>query len=119
MTMSARKYRIALDVSTVVVAGAIVGNLLFAAAACTREQQRDARAAADVAFKGADLACIFGEGADIIDADALASFCRIEKGAEKMLPLLRELIGVREGAKRAGVAWPRSDGGAARDGGTR
>jgi len=79
--------------------------------------------AAKTALDASDLTCVFGS--ELTDADALADFCKF---AKPLVPLLRDLIGQREAAKRAGVMWPgardaggspqvRSSAGPAHDGG--
>ena len=58
----------------------------------------------DVETFGEDaLSCIFGS--PIADAPALTKLCRL---APKLIPIVSDLIGQREGAKRSGVAWSRA-----------
>ncbi len=52
------------------------------------------------------IACIFASA--ITDAPQVAKVCDV---ADDMIPLVRDLIGQREGAKKAGVVWG-ADGGA-------
>jgi len=60
------------------------------------------------------LSCIFGS--PIADAPALTKLCRL---APKLIPIVTDLIGQREGAKRSGVAWSHaSDAGSPADGGS-
>ncbi len=53
------------------------------------------------ALDSADIACVFRSR--ITDAPALAKFCGL---AEPLIPVLRDMIGQREGALQSGVAWP-------------
>lgn len=48
-----------------------------------------------------EIACIFAS--NLLDAPALASYCRIDP---RLAPIIADLIGQREGARRAGVRWP-------------
>lgn len=49
----------------------------------------------------AEIACIFAS--NLLDASALAGYCRIDP---RLAPVIADLIGQREGARRAGVRWP-------------
>ena len=71
--------------------------------ACSRQQARDAANITEAALSPAQLACVFASNE--IDARLLATTCKIVQGLDKLLPVLRELIGQREGARRAGVRW--------------
>lgn len=55
---------------------------------------------------GAQIACVFGT--ELIEEKAVADACNI---ARDLFPILRNLIGQREGAKRSGVRWPGPDAG--------
>jgi len=59
-----------------------------------------AKSARDSFLAVKDLTCIFGSA--VIDAGALAKICGISDG---LLPIVDSLIGQREGARKAGVAW--------------
>lgn len=72
--------------------------------ACTLFGKREAQSALDAV----QIACIFQSS--VTDESALADACAI---AKDLLPVVRQLIGQREGAKRAGVRW-----GGVRDAGT-
>lgn len=52
------------------------------------------------------IACVFGT--ELVEEKTVADACNI---ARDLLPILRNLIGQREGAKRSGVRWPGSDAG--------
>lgn len=54
-----------------------------------------------------ELACIFAS--TLTDESAVADACGI---AKDLTPLIRNLVGQREGAKRSGVMWPVEDAGA-------
>jgi hypothetical protein len=54
------------------------------------------------------IACVFGT--ELVDEQKVADVCGV---ARDLLPIIRNLIGQREGAKRSGVRWPdAADGGA-------
>lgn len=74
---------------------------------CDRSAGQNARTALDAI----DLACVFNS--TVTNEEELARICGI---AKPLLPLLRQLIGQREGAKRSGVRWD-GDAGAAKDAG--
>lgn len=63
-------------------------------------------------MSASEMICIFNS--TILEEDKLADVCGVTK---ELLPILRNLIGQREGAKRAGVHWPSADGGASTDAG--
>lgn len=72
---------------------------------------KDPQLAQDIvhgALEAEQIACIFNS--TITNDQELATLCHI---AEPLLPLVRQLVGQREGARRAGVSW-----GATADGGT-
>lgn len=70
---------------------------------CALFTQKNARSVLDAV----QIACVFES--TITDEPALADACGI---AHDLLPLLRQLVGQREAAKRAGVGWKReSDAG--------
>lgn len=71
----------------------------------TRQEAKDVT---KKALSVLDLACIFASS--IVDEGALAKACGI---ADDLTPLLRELVGQREAARKAGVTWRGSDGGPA------
>jgi hypothetical protein len=63
--------------------------------------------AAKSALDAAAITCIFASSSD--DADALSKICGV---AKDLIPLIRELISQRNGARKAGVVWQASDAGA-------
>ena len=87
---------------------AVVAPLVFAAACIngTAKTTDDVKAEA---LTITEIACVFASA--LTDSAALAAACKIAPAA---IPLIINLVGQREGAKRAGVLWP----GAASDGGT-
>jgi len=86
----------------------VLTSVLFAALlallpmACSLFTPRNAKSV----LSATSIACIFASR--ITDAPALAKACDV---ADDLIPLLRDLIGQREGARAAGVGW-RPDGGA-------
>lgn len=80
--------------------------------ACTHQE---AKQATTTTLTAVERGCIFYS--TLTDADTLAKTCRV---IETFLPIVRELIGAREDARRAGVlilpqedtALPLNDGGA-------
>lgn len=52
---------------------------------------------------GAQIACVFGT--ELVDEEKVAEACGI---ARELIPIVRNLVGQRVAAKRAGVAWGRS-----------
>ena len=81
---------------------------------CTPQQAKDAREFADTALDVLQLACLMnGLGGFITDAEAAAKVCNV---APKLVPVVSDLIGVRDAARRSGVVWKGSglvsDGGA-------
>jgi len=60
----------------------------------------DAKTVAKDALSVTQIACVFASA--LTDDAAVAEACKIDKA---LTPLLRDLIGQREGAKRAGVSW--------------
>lgn len=70
--------------------------------------KQDARDATKAVMDAKDIACVFGSF--VVDEHALAKVCHV---ADSLAPVIRDLIGQREGARRSGVFWPSSsDGGA-------
>lgn len=78
----------------------IIASAVTVTTNCTPKQADDARGAADVVLPLKDLACVMGSV--IVDPHELQLYCRL---ADKLLPLIRELIGFREAGRRAGVVW--------------
>ena len=71
---------------------------------CTPQQSRTANDVQDVILKGKDIACIMGKIL-IDDPVELAKVCDIADKIEKVAPIIRGLVGVRNGARRAGVTF--------------
>ena len=70
---------------------------------CTPQQAKDARAVVDGALDIVQLACLMnGLGGFITDAEAAAKVCNV---APKLLPVVSDLIGVRDAARKSGVVW--------------
>lgn len=62
---------------------------------------------ANSALDAVQIACVFGT--EVIEEEAVADACGI---ARELIPVIRNLIGQREAAKRAGVRWGQTlDGG--------
>lgn len=73
---------------------------------CTPAQQKEIKAvtsATAAVLSDAQIACVFASA--LTDAPALAKACSIVDNADKLLPLITQLVGQREGAKKAGVTW--------------
>lgn len=70
---------------------------------CSHQQAKDVR---DAALTLAQIACVFSS--TITDEAIVAKTC----GIVDKLPFVRNLIGQREGARRAGVVWTTPDAGA-------
>lgn len=75
---------------------ALVGALSLTQVSCTPQ----AKSAANGALSAVELACIFSSYET--DPSTLSQICGV---ARDMIPIVRQLIGQREGARRAGVAW--------------
>ena len=75
-----------------------------AIAGCTPQQSRTADDVQDTVLKGKDIACIMGQ---LLTDDPveLAKICEIADKLEKVVPIIRGLVGVRNGARRAGVTF--------------
>jgi hypothetical protein len=80
--------------------------LVTFATSCALFTAKNARTALDAL----QLACVFQSL--VTDEKALADACGV---ADDMLPVLRNLVAQREGARRAGVSWarPHADAGLA------
>lgn len=74
---------------------------------CSSLSHQDIKNIEKDALTVADIACVFGSA--LVDPEALALACGIEK---RFVPILDQLIGQREAAKRAGVKWTPRDAGA-------
>lgn len=61
---------------------------------------RDAKNASNSVLDAAQLACVFASA--LTDEAAVVEFCKIDRA---LTPVIRDLIGQREGAKRVGVVW--------------
>lgn len=67
---------------------------------------RTALDVADVVLSAKDIACLEdGEGSRFTDAKEAATACKIANATAPLLDLIRNLIGQREAAKRAGFVW--------------
>ena len=72
----------------------------------TPEQAKTANDIQDAVLNVGELACVMGGlGANLVDPEAIAQVCKITNGLEKILPVIRELVGVRDAAKRSGVVY--------------
>ncbi len=80
---------------------------LFSEAACTPQEAKEAKAITQEVLTEAQRGCVFFS--PITDASALADFCHV---VAPFLPVVRELIGAREDARRAGLLVLPTDGGA-------
>ena len=70
---------------------------------CTPQQTKDVHEFLDTALDAIQLSCLMnGLGGFIMDASEAAKVCKI---APRLVPVVSDLIGVREGARRAGVVW--------------
>lgn len=82
-------------------------------AACTPEQSRTANDVQDAVLRAKDIACIMGSF--VVDPAELAKACDLADKLEKVVPVIRGLVGVRDAARRSGVTFqptPIADGGA-------
>lgn len=78
---------------------------MMAIPGCSLFTKENAKSALDAA----QIACVFGT--ELMDEHAVADACGI---ARDLIPVLRNLIGQREAARRVGVRWPgTADGGGA------
>lgn len=88
---------------TVFAALSLVPVTLAGEAGCTPQQAKDAHDAADAALNITQLACMMnGLGGFLTDSEAVAKVCNI---APKLLPVISDLIGVRDAARKSGVTW--------------
>ena len=80
----------------------------FTFTGCASWTKQDTKAAEQAGLSLAQIACVFGSV--LTDAPALAEACAIDKS---LSPVLEQLIGQREAAKRQGVHYmaPAADGG--------
>lgn len=62
--------------------------------------RQDAKNLANDVLTIAQIACVFAS--TLTDEKLVADACRIDK---TLTPVLRELIGQREGSRKAGVTW--------------
>lgn len=81
-------------------------------AGCQPHDSRTPGSIQDAVLRGKDIACIMGQIL-IDDPVELAKACEIADQLEKVVPIIRGLVGVRNGARRSGVAFQldRSDAG--------
>ena len=83
-----------------VVAYFVSTELVFTTVACGPTSRTDVKTALDQGAPIADMACALASS--LTDAEALAAVCGFEKA---LLPFLRNVIGYREGARKAGIVW--------------
>ena len=85
----------------------ILGALSLSTSGCTPAGQQTAKTVTNAALTVAQIACLFAS-AETTDT-TVASVCGI---SNDLLPVVRQLIGQREGAKKVGVTWTPTDAGA-------
>ena len=70
---------------------------------CTPQEAKDVRQGLDTALDVLQLGCLMnGLGGFITDAEAAAKVCNV---APKLVPIVSDLIGVRDAARKSGVVW--------------
>lgn len=87
------------DVPRLVAAGLVVVGCLVALHYCTGCSLLT-KQTAKTALTATEIACVFNS--EIVEEKTLATVCGI---AKELAPLLRDLIGQREGARAAGIRW--------------
>ena len=85
------------------VLGILLSSAPVAILDCTPQQSKDAHEFVDTALDIVQLACLMnGLGGFITDAEAAAKVCKV---APKLVPVVSDLIGVRDAARKSGVVW--------------
>ena len=95
----------------------LVVTIALATLSCTPQQGRTADAVQETVLRAKDLACVMGS--TLVDPAELARLCKIVDHLEPLLPIIRNLVGVRDAARRTGVVYtpPNSTTNAHPDGG--
>lgn len=75
---------------------ALWGVLAYCTSGCALFTKKNVHSVLDAT----QIACVFGT--ELIEEQAVADACDV---ARDLLPILRNLIGQREGAKKSGVRW--------------
>jgi hypothetical protein len=89
-----------------------VDTVLAPITGCTHQQLKTAKDIQDAVLKGADLLCVLaGAGSGLDDPQAVATACHLIDKLDLLLPVLRDLIPVRNAARRAGVVYRSSSTG--------
>ena len=70
------------------------------ALSCSPADRQAARDVTDAALAAKDLACIMGSF--LVDPAELAKVCGL---ADRFVPIVRSLVGVRDASRRAGVTY--------------